>query len=132
MTATDKVEIMKKVGVTVSAGSQPGTSDLTGGPVPVEFIFGLGVEGLTPFEYSLAGKTVGEAVQVPVAPGEMGRTFCHLNRALPPMSAPSGTFYVTARVDAVAPADSREVVQAMALMSQCGGGDGCGCGCGAH
>ncbi len=132
MTTTDTVEALKKVGVTVSAGSRPGKSDLTGGPAAMDFIFGLGVEGLTPFEYSLAGKSPGDAVQVPVAPGEMAKTFCHLNGRLPPMSKATGTFYVTARVDTVAPADSREVVQAMALMSQCGGEEGCGCGCGAH
>ncbi len=129
---TETVEGLKKVALTVRAGSAPGESDLTGGPVPMSFIFGLGVEGLTPFEYSLAGKKAGDEVAAPIGPGEMGKVFCHLNPKLPPISATGGTFYVTARVDKVAPADSREVVQAMALMSQCGGGEGCGCGCGGH
>ena len=131
MTA-ETVEGLKKVALTVRAGSAPGESDLTGGPVPMSFIFGLGVEGLTPFEYSLVGKKPGDEVQAPVAPGETGKVFCHLNPKLPPISATDGTFYVTARVDAVDEADSREVVQAMALMSQCGGEEGCGCGCGGH
>jgi hypothetical protein len=132
MTTTETVDILKKVALTVTAGSGPGESDLTGEPVPVSFIFGLGIDGLTPFEYQLAGKTAGEEVEVPVERHEMGRIFCHLNGLLPPLSATGNTVHITARVDEVAPAEGREVVQAMALMSQCGGEAGCGCGCGGH
>lgn len=128
----ETVEGLKKIDVTVSAGSEPGTSDLTGGPAAMSFVFGVGSEGLTPFEYSLAGKRPGDEVQVFVAPGSVGEVFCHLNSELPPIAKKDAPFYVTARVDGVAPADSREVVQAMARISQCGGADGCGCGCGSH
>jgi len=115
---------LKKVVLLLEAGRQPGNRDLTDSPLHYKFIFGLGVEGLTPFEARLAGKQPGDILDLQVAAGDVAETFGHL--CLPPAAglSPTDTLYLRARVDAVTPAADREVVKAMA------GGAGCGCDCG--
>ncbi len=121
--AGPKVEPLKKVTVTLEAGSGPDAMDLTPTPRSIEFVFGVGAAGLTPFEYALVGKSEGEEATIRLNPDEI----CSLpGDVLPPffqMPPGANRLYVKATVDRVLPADNREVIQAMA------GSTGCGCGC---
>ncbi len=121
--AGPKVEPLKKVTLSIEAGTTPDAMDLTSTPQSLEFIFGVGSDGLTPFEYAFADKSAGDDVSLRLKPDEI----CSLpgNAFTPFFQTPpgGGGLYVKATVLRVRPAENREVIQAMA------GSTGCGCGC---
>ena len=57
---TEKIGVLKKITLSVEAGTAPDSMDLTPKSAHFEFIYGLGTSGLTPFEIQLADKTVAE------------------------------------------------------------------------
>ena len=58
----NKVENLKKITLTLQAGTSPDTMDLTLQYSSFEFIFALGQEGMSPFEYELLNKAEGDEV----------------------------------------------------------------------
>ena len=58
----NKVENLKKITLSIQAGMSQNTMNLTPKYPQVEFIFGLGLEGMTPFEYELADRTEGQSI----------------------------------------------------------------------
>ncbi len=118
-----KVEPLKKVTLSVEAGTTPDGVNLTPAPQSLEFVFGVGSDGLTPFEFALAGKSEGDEASLQLNPDEI----CTLpgNIFSPFFQMPPGgmRLYVKATVVRVRTADNREVIRAMA------GSTGCGCGC---
>lgn len=95
-------------------------------PGRLEWIVGLGVEGLTPFENSLLGKQAGEEIEIRTKDVDTACAFGPLAcRIAPFASAPDGV--IVARVVGVTPAESREVVKGLAERAACGGGCDC-CG----
>jgi len=126
-----KIESLKKTTLSIEAGTTPDTMDLTSEPLPFEFIFGVGKEGLTPFECELADKTEGDVVSFQVDPGKRCETFEHIAIPFPDVPGHLTSFYLKTQVVSVTPAGSREVVKAMAQVASCGDGccgDGC-CSC---
>ncbi|GBC61638.1 hypothetical protein DENIS_2600 [Desulfonema ishimotonii] len=120
-----KVENLKKITLMVEAGKTAEMMNLTPQPVSYAFIFGIGKEGLTPFEYELVDKAVGDTVAISVLHEETGTFFEHI--ALPLTGDMPERLHVRATIDQVETPEGREVIQAMASLS----GD-CGCGCGGH
>jgi hypothetical protein len=104
--------------------------NLTGMTIPYEFIYGIGVEGLTPFEFALADKAAGDHVVLPLEVKTLPSTFKHLTPPIDPGAWKISSFYLTVQVVAVLPADGRDIVRAMAQTTGCD--DGCcgegGCG----
>jgi hypothetical protein len=104
--------------------------------VPFDFIFGIASDGMCPFEYELLHKAVGDRLHLNVPPAEAPRTFAHLYRPLcSALSLPeaSRTFKLDISVSAIADAEPRDVVRAMAQVAEADGcGGDCGCGCGGH
>lgn len=102
--------------------------------VPFDFIFGIASDGMCPFEYDLLHKTVGDRLQLTVPKTNARRTFGHLYLPLFTALSLSGipeTLHLDIAVSAVAEAEPREVVRAMAQASEADGcGGDCGCGCG--
>ena len=93
------------------------------------FIYGLGVDGITPFEKALYGKSPQVSMDFHMGAHEPFSFFGHLSCDLLqgiPVSAP---FNLNVSVVSVEAADEREVVRAMAAASVCGGDCDCGCGC---
>jgi len=125
------VEPLKEIKVRYTAGAAPGATDLIASPEEVRFVFGLGVDGLTPFEYELEGKAVGDTVQYRMARSQVPEMFGHLLHDMGYLPIQNGTFYLNVEVDAVAEVDPRQLVKALAATTSCGDGD-CGCGCGGH
>jgi hypothetical protein len=84
-----------------------------------EFIYGTGVAGLSPFEFELAGKRVGDKLELRLARKDVARFFEHL---LPPpvMEDVPEVFALTVHVVKVGRADEREIIKAMAEASACG------------
>jgi len=95
-----------------------------------EFIYGIGTFGLCPLELALVSKSVGDEMELTVGADGWRELFGHL---APPRFENLPTeekWRVEMKIIAVAPCDSREIIQALAHMTGCSGG--CGCGCGGH
>jgi len=114
-----KIDNLKKITLSLEAGTTPDSKDLNPQSSEFEFIFGLGTAGLTPFEFELADKTVGDEVHLHINQEEMPQVFQHL--ILPPINIPEhlDSFYLKFRVIKVIPADQREVIKALAEIANC-------------
>lgn len=99
-----------------------------------EFIFALGQEGMSPFEFELVNKTQGEEVLLQINKQTFYTFFEHLNPPIRDLFEGREQVYVKAKISAVAAANNRDVVKALAEMTAHSGGSGCdcsgGCGCG--
>ena len=131
MTAkTNTIDPMKMVTVEITASRDADQASLLPDPLEERFIFGIGSNGLSPFEMILAGRTVGEAVDFNVPATAQFEFFGHV---IPPcLQPPKGfeTLHYTARVKDIRPADGKEVIKALAIQTSCG--ESCDCGCGGH
>lgn len=127
------IQLLKKVSLSLRAGSRPGTFNLTGTPVVLEFIYGVASDGLCPFESALndryEGDTLTLSVPIADAPEFFGYIFQPLCEALGFKIMPE-TLYLQIEVTTVVDADNREVVRSLAkalVHGNCGGSCGCGC-----
>ena len=89
---------------------------------------------MSPFEYELVDKAEGDEVLLHIQKQTFYRFFEHLNPSIGDLFDNRETVYLKAKIEAVATADNREVVKALAEMtahgaSGCDCGGGCGCGC---
>ena len=125
----NKVENLKKIILSIQAGTSQDTMDLFPKYPKVEFIFGLGLEGMTPFEYELADRSEGQSVLLHLKKEALYSFFEHLNPPLTDLFEGRDEVYLKVNIDAVTPAENREIVKAMAAMAGHGGA-GCDCGCG--
>jgi hypothetical protein len=127
------IQPLKKVTLSLMAGSKPEKYNLTGSPVVLEFIYGVASDGLCPFESALHDKHQGDrlVLNVPTADAYefFGHIFQSLCQALGLLIMPE-TIHLHIEVAAVVDADNREVVQSLAKAlahGSCGGSCGCGC-----
>jgi len=126
-TNEDGISYMKKVTVSLEAGTTPDNMDLSKQPFSFQFIYGVGSEGVCLFEKALFEKRPGEKILLQIDPCQTGEIFGHLKQLLVsylPMNRP---FYLQSTITAMEAADNREIVQALAKGS---GSSDCGCGCG--
>ncbi|MBU1568462.1 MAG: hypothetical protein KJ630_22905 [Proteobacteria bacterium] len=128
------IQNLKKVNLAILAGSEAGQYGLTAAPVVFEFIFGIGADGLEPFEVALSAKSPGENLLLTLTADEVPQFF---GRFLGPIRHLLGlhlfppTLCLQIIVKSVVDADNREVVKALAKStghSGCGGSCDCGCG----
>jgi len=127
----NKVENLKKIALSIQAGTSQDTMDLTPKYPGIEFIFGLGPEGMTPFEYKLAGKAEGESALLHLKKEDFYSFFEHLNPPLMDLFDGRDEVYLKVGIVTVTLPENREIVKAMADMAAHGGaGCDCGCGCG--
>lgn len=112
----------------VRAGSKPGAQDLTSRPLSFEFIFGLGVQGLTPFECQLEGLPMGSETSLELKREAIPLTFLNLSHYFIKLGEKQSPLFLTVKVVDIRPAESREVIRAMARQTECGND----CCCGGH
>jgi hypothetical protein len=124
--ASPTVDNLKKITLTIEAGTSTNKMDITARPQSMTFVYGLGTTGLTPLEYALADKSTGDVVLVNIRPGELARTFGHLQPPFETKLDVTAKVHLRVRVDKIKPAESREIISAMAAAAECG----CDCGCG--
>jgi hypothetical protein len=122
-----KIRNLEKVHLSIETGRTPDSMDLTPRPIPFNFIFGVGTNGLTPFEYELTERTVGETLVLSMTMEKIPELFGHLSFHFPPLPEISEPFYLKIRLLEVSQADQREVIKSMAETTGCG--DHC---CGEH
>ncbi len=125
----NKVEPLKKITLTVRAGTSPGNMNLTSQFPQFSFIFGLAPEGMTPFEYQLVEKVENDEVQLHLKKNSFGNFFEHLNPPIWDLVKDRDEIFLNVKIAGISKAENREVVKAMAEMAGNGGG-GCDCGCG--
>lgn len=126
----NKVENLKKITLSIQVGTSQDIMDGTVKYPEFKFIFGLGPEGMTPFEYELVDKSEGEDVLIHLKKDNYYRFFEHLNPPLTDLFDKNDEIFLKVNIVSVAPAENREIVKSMAAMAAHGqsGGD-CGCGC---
>lgn len=96
--------------------------------IQAEFIYGIGSGGLTEFELALGKVPLETPVKLTLNRDQLGPVFGHLACLVRLPQDTLGPVTIRARVSAVQPADSREIVRAMAESQQCSGDCDCGCG----
>jgi hypothetical protein len=111
---------LKKISLLLKAGTDPDKTDLSAEPISFEFIFGAGSQGLSPFEFELAGKREGDNFTLPIRREELSGFFQHL--LLPSLAIPESTsvFFLKVKIVKVSEADPKEVIKAMAEAAACG------------
>ena len=127
----NKVENLKKITLTIQAGTSQDIMNLIPKYPEIEFIFGLGSQGMTPFEYKLVNKVEGDRVEFLLKKNDCFRFFGHLTPLMVNLVDNCDDVYLKATVEGTTPAKNREIIKAMAEMTAHGGaGCDCGCGCG--
>jgi len=123
------VEHLKKITLSLEAGTSPENMRLGSGSSEVEFIFGLGPAGMSPFEYELIDKVEGDEILIHLKRENIPVFFEHLHLPLGNLFKDRNEIFVNVKIQKIDPADNREVVKAIADMTAHGHGCDCGCGC---
>lgn len=121
-----KVDYLKTIRVAVETGtSQDSLKQIPGS---IEFIYGTGASGITPFEKGLFGKGQGDEVVIQIQKGESVEVFGHLWALLSSLIDDTRPFFFKSRIESIQTPEAREVVSALAMGNASAGCD-CGCGC---
>lgn len=131
MTPNDKV--VSNISLSLLAGDNPETYNLSPAPVSFDFIFGIETSGLTPFELILNEMRTGESTSIELAGNDLesffGNLFQSFCKVISLHHIPD-ILFLQVTLEKCAEASPREIVQAMAKSVGHGGcGGGCGCGC---
>ena len=125
----NKVENLKKITLSFQAGTTADEMDLTPKHPEFSFIFGLAPEGMTPFEFDLVDKVVGDAVLLHLHKNTLNSFFEHLIPPIWDLLDSRTEVHLKVEIKEIAAAENREIVKALADRTAHGGG-GCDCGCG--
>lgn len=123
------IDSLKKVSLLLESGTMPDRMDLTSGPETYTFVFGAGSGGITPFEYEIIGKAVGDEVLIQLRQEEIAVKLEHMSQFITERIPTRDTFYLKVKIIGITTAEDREIVQAMAENIR-HGSHGCDCGCG--
>ncbi|MFO7560702.1 MAG: hypothetical protein R6X10_17870 [Desulfobacterales bacterium] len=113
--------------VTLSVATGPGVLNTAEDSKPklITFIYGIGLSGLTDFECALANQTDENEIRLCLKPDDHPHFFEHLSPLFEPFLKNQDEIDLRITLVASEPADSTEVVKAMASNQHCG----CDCGC---
>ncbi len=127
----DRVEPLRKIYVSIRAFEDPRAEGSPTAGVDLAFICGIGRSGITPFESQLAGRRVGEEIDLQVMTPQAEHFFEHLAPQLYAAFAGRDALHLKVKITGIETPDARDLVKAMAELSAHGGaGCDCGCGCG--
>jgi hypothetical protein len=114
------VRPLSKISLILEAGTEPGKTDLSNGPIALEFILGAGSQGLCPIEFQLTNKKEGDTLILPVSGDGLADLFQHLFMPSLVVLESLGTFYLRVNIVTVCEANPRELIKAMAEAGSCG------------
>lgn len=123
------VESLKKVTLSIEAGNTAEDMDLTPEVLGFEFIFGIGPDGMCPFEYELANKNEGDIVLLHLKKQEIHPYLKHLQLPVQALFEEKNSFFLKIKISKIEQPDSKQVVKALAELTSHPGDCGCGCGC---
>ena len=124
-----KVENLKKVTLHLQAGTADDDMNLSLSVPEFEFIFGIGPNGMCPFEYQLVNKAAGEEISMPLKKEQTHQLFGHLDLPVRRLFEKHDLLYLKIQILNIEQPDSREVVKALADIVSHDHGCDCGCGC---
>jgi hypothetical protein len=124
------VGYLKKILLVLCAGNSEASLSVMNNALPKEFIFGVGINGLTHFECMLEGKHIGDEFVFPVGKNDVSHYFAHLYRLLPGFTLETDPVYFKVVIKGITEPTQREIVKSLAEAASCG--SDCGCGCGSH
>jgi len=119
---TEKISPLKKIRLSLEAGTVPETMDLTDGSFIFAFIIGIGKGGLAPFEIQLMDKKPGDEIRLRLNGQGLPVFLEHLLSSFPFQPQTDAPFHIKLQILEITTPDSREVVRAMAAATSCGGG----------
>lgn len=127
-----KLKAMNKVSLTVTLTNDSLGSSLAE-PVSLSFIYGIGRDGLTPFECFLEGRCLGEDIEFTVKGSEVAESFGVLFpfiRSFVDGKIRPDVMKFDIKILGIEEVEDRELVAVLASStSGCGSGGSCGCGC---
>lgn len=129
----DRVEPLRKVSVSIRAAEDPPQAGSALATFELAFICGIGRSGVTPFESQLAGRRVGDNIDLRIMAPQAESFFEHLAPRLCTAFAGREAVRLNVKITAIDTPEARDLVKAMAERSSHGGAGcdcGCGCGCG--
>lgn len=129
MEEKETIDSLKKVSLLLESGTLPDRMDLTSEPETFTFVFGAGSGGLTPFEYEIIGKAVGDEVLIRMRQEEIASKFEHMAQFITERIPTRDTFYLKVKIAGIIMAENREIVRALAENIR-HGNNSCDCGCG--
>lgn len=129
-TIPPQISPFKKVLLATSISNMESQKDSRKTPHHMEFIFGVGMNGLTHFECMLEGKQMGCEIVFQVKNNDLMHYFAHLYRLLPGFSDDAAPVFFKVVVKDISEPTDREIVKSLAEAASCG--TDCGCGCGSH
>lgn len=98
-------------------------------PKKIEFIYGIAVCGITPFERTLYQKRAGDELITTVDLNDAEAYFGPLSPGILNWLPERGELAFKVGIDSVSTPKDREIVKALAAGGGCGGDCDCGCGC---
>ena len=125
----NKVENLKKVFLKIEAGTTAECMDLTPTALEYEFIFGISPAGMCRFEYELIQKTEGDIVILRLNREEIHHFSGHLLLPVLNLFEEYESLFLKVKIIKISPADTKEVIKALAESTSHSDGCGCGCGC---
>ena len=123
-----RIDPLAKVTLSVTFETEESNRQAASTQQLISFIYGIGLSGLTDFECALTGKADEDEIRLCLMPDSYPSFFGHLLPLFEPLLQNREEHFLTITLVSTEPADSTEVVKAMASIQQCG----CGCDCGCH
>jgi hypothetical protein len=130
VTRHEKIGPLKKILLTLCTGCTETSLSGMNNTRLMEFIFGLGMNGLTHVECMLEGKYIGDEIIFPVKKNDISHYFAHLHSLLPELSMDCDPVFFKIAIKDISKPTHREIVKSLAETASCG--SDCGCGCGSH
>lgn len=124
-----KIEYLKKVHLLLEAGLTAEHMDLTPEALEFDFIFGIGPDGMCPFEYELSNKNEGDIVLLHLKKQEIHPFLQHLRLPVQTLLEKNDSSFLKVTISKIEQADSKEMIKALAKLTSHPGGCACGCGC---
>lgn len=117
---SQRIDNLKKVTLMLELVRHGEASSEKSGSDAYEFIFGIGIGGLSPIEMELQGRNQGERFTMSIKDNEWPGLFGHLKAPDFSNSIGNADIDLTIFVKGVEPAEQREIIQAMSAASACG------------
>jgi len=112
------IEYLKKITVYLQGAQGRGKARASEDGYYLSFIYGIGPDGLTPFEMKIAGKTAGDELFFDKAGMHLDHLFGHLTLWMLPFMERLDHPWLYVRVEKVEAADQKEVIRALAEIAQ--------------
>jgi hypothetical protein len=125
----EKIENLKKITLQLAAGTTADHMDLTPAALEFKFIFGIGPDGMCPFEYQLVNKAAGEEIGIRVKKEDRHSLFEHLQPPVMNLFEKHDALYLKITILKIQQPENKEVIKALSEMASHHHDCNCDCGC---